>query len=344
MEQVILLLHFREEDYGRRFLRFINGKKHPQIHTELVTDREKALRRVGKATDRLVIVTDDETMEEDGKRELILLTGEQNRKEKKIFQYQCAEKIYDELTALLGIEKKMPERVEPEQGEGVVILFSPEGIPLTELAVLMSQYLGKQGRCLYICLSGFPIYYAGEFQKEPDYQTPGIGELMLCPAEEMLHDKLQQLVRTFGSAEMLPPFSHYKDMLDCTADDWKLFLERIRKEGRYDSVIVEMGTLFESMTDLLEFADRLFVVGREDAFGKLRTEAFRRYCRMEKKDSIVAMAECVPMPEEAEEWRKNLFLQPLSEWAENSQLMGKIRNLLENRKEEEDVCLWEDFE
>ena len=93
MEQVILLLHFREEDYGRRFLRFINGKKHPQIHTELVTDREKVLRRVGKATDRLVIVTDDETMEEDGKRELCLFTGAQNRKDIKIFHYQSAEKM-----------------------------------------------------------------------------------------------------------------------------------------------------------------------------------------------------------------------------------------------------------
>ena len=343
MEQIILLLYFREENYGRRFLRFLNGKKNPQIRPELVTERDGVLRRVGTTSDRLVVVTDDDTICEDGKREVVLLTGEQNRKEKKIFQYQCADGIYTELAALLGVEKKPQEQMGGERGQGIVMFFSPGEAPVTELAVLESQYLGLQGRCLYISLSGFPVYYSEEFQKEPDYQVPGLGELMLCPAEEMFAQKLQQLVQPFGRAEMLAPFSHYKELFDCTAEDWSLLLRRLRKEGGYDSVIVETGALFDSLLDLLNLSDRLFIVCGEDTFGKVRTEGFRHYCQMEKKDELLSRAEFVSEPEDIEEWRKSLSLQPLSEWAGNSQMMGKMKKLLENREEGEDVCLWEDF-
>ena len=342
MEQIILLLYFQEEDYGRRFLRFINGKKNPRIHAELVTKKEGVLRRVSTVSDRLVVVTDDDTICEDEKREVVLLTGEQNRREKKIFQYQSAENIYKELTALFGIEENFSEQV--ESGQGIVMFFSPEGVPVTELAVLMSQYLGCQGRCLYISLSGFPVYYGEEFQKEPDYEVLGLGELLVCPAEELFAEQLRQLVHPFGSAEMLAPFSHYKDMLDCTAEDWQIFFRRLQKEGDYDSVIVETGALFETLSDLLEMSDRLFLIGGGDAFGKVRTEGFRHYCRMEKKETLLSLAEFVLMPDEVGEWRKSLSLQPLSEWAANSQVMGKMKNLLERRKEEDDVCLWDDFE
>ena len=342
MEEVTLLLFFREAAYGRRFLRFLSGKKNPRIHPELVTKKEMLLLRVGTPSRRLVVVTDDETVCEDGKREVVLLAGEQNRRQKKIFQFQCAEGIYEQLLALLGIEKGQMKKAEEEKQE-VIMLFSPEGIPLTELAVLMSQYLARQGRCLYVSLSGFPVYYAGEFQKEPDFQVPGLGEMMLCPAQEIFAGKLQQLVKTFGRADMLAPFSHFKDLLDCTKEDWRLFLKRLREVGGYEFVVVETGQLFENLMDLLEMGDRILIVYREDDFGKVRTDVFRHYCRMEKRDWLLEQATYVQMPEKIEEWRKNQGWQSLSEWADNSQLMGGIKDLLQNRKEEEDVCLWEDF-
>ena len=65
---------------------------------------------------------------------------------------------------------------------------------------------------------------------------------------------------------------------------------------------------------------------------------------MENKETLLSLAEFIQIPEEVQKWRKFLVLQPLSEWAENRQVMGKMQNLLESRKEDDDVCLWEDFE
>ncbi len=341
MEQITIILFFREEGYARRFLRFLSAKKTPGIHVELVTEKERVTRRVGMPSNRLIVLTDDESICEDEKKEVVLLTGEQNRKEKKIFQYQSAENIYRELISLLGVKEEYAEEIGGKNG--IITFFSPDAVSTTEISVLMAQYLGGQGRCLYICLSGFPVYYGGEFQKTPDYKMPGLGELLLCPSEEIFVSKLTQLRKSFGSADMLPPFTHYKDLLDCTLKEWKLFLERLQNEGKYDSVIIEIGLLFENLFELLELSDRLFLLEREDDFGKVRMERFRYSCLKEKKDSLFSRAEIIPVPEEMEAWRKELGQQTLSEWMANRQVMAKMKNYLEAGKEEH-VYTWEDYE
>ncbi len=341
MEDIRILLYLDEEAYGQRFLRFLSGKKDPRIHPELVTEKDMLLRRVGISSQRIVVLTDDESVYEDGKREVILLAGEQDGPKKKIFQYQRAEKIYEQLLALLHMEKAVSR--EDAAKEGVIMLFSPDGGDRTETAVLLSQYLGKQGKCLYISLSGFPVYYGSEYEKEPSFLTPGLGELLLCPGQEFLADKLSHFVQPFGSADMLAPLPHYKDLLDCSIEDWRHLLDWLRNEGGYDSVVVEVGQLFETLLDLLELGDRILIFNGKDAIGKVRGKVFCHYCQMEQRNSLLERAEFIPIPEEAEEWRQSLSMQTLSEWASNNRIMGQMKDLLEGRREEEDVCMWEDL-
>ncbi len=340
MEDIRILLYLEEEAYGQRFLRFLSGKKDPRIHPELVTEKDMLLRRVGTSSQRIVVLTDDESVYEDGKREVILLAGEQDGPKKKIFQYQRAEKIYEQLLALLHMKKEVSQEAE---GEGVIMLFSPDGGDRTETAVLLSQYLGKKGKCLYISLSGFPVYYGSEYEKEPSFLTPGLGELLLCPGQEFLADKLGRFVQPFGSADMLAPLPHYKDLLDCSIEDWRHLLDWLRNEGGYDSVVVEVGQLFETLLDLLELGDRILIFNGEDAIGKVRGKVFCHYCQMEQRNSLLERAEFIPVPEEAEEWRQSLSMQTLSEWASNNRIMAQMKDLLEGRREEEDVCMWEDL-
>ena len=41
MEEIILLLYLREEEYGKRLLRFLTGKRNPGVFPELVTKRSR---------------------------------------------------------------------------------------------------------------------------------------------------------------------------------------------------------------------------------------------------------------------------------------------------------------
>ena len=69
MENVILLLYLKDAEYGKRFLRFLVGKKNPHLHPELVTAADKIKMRVGMESEELVVLTDDMGVKEDEKRQ-----------------------------------------------------------------------------------------------------------------------------------------------------------------------------------------------------------------------------------------------------------------------------------
>lgn len=345
MQGAYLLLHFEEEAYGRRFLRFLSGKKHAFLHPELVTDRHQLAGRIRLSSEKTVILTDSVDVYEDEGERAILLAGEQNRNQQKIFQYQSAEAIYEELLIQTGLQT-LAQRFVPEQDEksGVLLLFSLDGCGVTATAVMLSQYLGKRGKCLYLSLSGFPVYYSGEFVKEPDFLKPGLADLLFCSGEEAFASRLPSAIQEFGNADLLSPPPHFKDLFDCSKDDWRQLFERLQCQGGYDSVVIEIGQLFESVMDLLDLGEKVMIFSQNNAFGKVRREVFRQYCRMEGRDSLLDRVQFHVPPEAVTEWESGLPQQSLTEWSANSPIMQEMESLCtEDREEEEHVCIWEDF-
>lgn len=349
MQKILLLLYFEEEGYGRRLLRFLSAKKHPYLHPELVTDREQLVKREESSSQKTVILTDEANVYEDGKERTILLTGEQDRSEKKIFQYQSAEAIYEELLGQLDIAEAMKSMAQQSAGDrkeesGIILLFSLDGCGVTATAVMLSQYLGKRGKSLYISLSGFPVYYSGEFTKKPDFQKKGLGELLFCSGEDAFAVRLNSSVQKFGNADLLAPPAHFKDIADCSGEDWRRLLERLQKKGGYDFVVIEMDQLFESVLELLELGEKIMVFSRDNAFGKVRKEVFRRYCRMEGRETLLARTQFLCPPGSAGEWESGLTQQSVAEWSENSPVMREMELLWRDEgREEENVCILEDF-
>lgn len=112
---------------------------------------------------------------------------------------------------------------------------------------------------------------------------------------------------------MLTPFAHYKDLLDCGIEDLKKLFERLLTIGEYDSLVVEMGALSESLMEFMVCADRLFVVDKRDGFGDVRKKVFLHYCEMEKKNDLLALAEFIPEGRDTKLAGKSLH-SPLVEW------------------------------
>lgn len=55
--------------------------------------------------------------------------------------------------------------------------------------------------------------------------------------------------------------------------------------GEYDSLVVEMGALSESLMEFMVCADRLFVVDKRDGFGDVRKKVFCIIVRWRKRMS-----------------------------------------------------------
>lgn len=346
MQNILLLLYFEEEAYGRRLLRFLSEKKNPFFRPELVTGRKQLTERENASSKKTIILTDQTKVYEGGKEKTILLTGEQDRGEKKIFQYQCAEAIYKELLDQLNIKSTAQQyAAERKEGSGVFLLFSLDGCGITATAVMLSQYLGQYRKCLYMSCSGFPVFYSDQFSKKPDFQKKGLDELLFCSGKEAFVSRLQSTVQKFGNADLLAPSAHFRDLFDCSGKDWSGLLEKIQKEGGYDSVVIEIDQLFESVMELFELGEHILVFSQNNAFGKVRREVFRRYCRMEGKEALLARVQFRDTPGAVGEWENGLAQQSVAEWSGNSPVMREMELLwTEERGEEENVCLLEDFD
>jgi len=343
VEEIILLLYLRDEEYGKRLLRFLSGKKNPGVYLELVTARKRVENRVGTEKQKVVILTDYQEIEEDEKRTVIYLCSEQNREKNRIFQYQKAEGIYQELVKLLSLENTESKEKEGGGKNGVYCVFSPEGMGSTLISVMLSQYLGNYGKCLYVSLSGFPLFYEEELKVEPNFSERGLGELLFSVEQEGFVELEQEIRQRFGNGYFISPMAHFKDTLDCRVSEWQLFLKRLQEECGYNSVVVEMGQIFEHTLDFLEQGDRVFILQGQGICGRIRSAVFRRYCQMENKEELEKKSQYIQFPWEIYEWEQEFSQQRVEEIVENQQKMAFVEQLMEQTGGEEDICIIEDF-
>lgn len=330
MEDVVLFLYLREEEYGRRLLRFFLNKKNPWLHPELITEKQHLVRRVSLREERLAVLTDDRTVQADEKVEIIYLSNEQDREQKKIFQYQKAEGIYQELLVLLELKQGETEkRGALKRAEGIFSVFSPGGRGTTCISVYLSQYLGSHGKCLYLSITGFPLYYSGEFQRQPEFQRKGLSELLFSLSGKGFSERVEEVKEIFGTAWMLPPPRHYKDILDCTPEEWRQFLTRLREECGYDSIVVELGQLMEYTFDYLELSDRIFLLEEEGMKGQMQSMVYENYCQMEKKAGGSKVKKII-LPPELSRWENNLIGQGVEEITENGQIMSMVEGWIQD--------------
>ena len=338
-----MLLYLRDVEYGKRLLRFLLQKKNPRIHPELVTAKNKMEFRVGADPERFVVLTDDPEIREDGKRKVILLSSQQNRMQKKIFQYQKAEGIYQELLWQLRLEPEehpVPvEKAETGVGDMVYAVFSPEAEEGTGMAVVLSQYMATKGKCLYLQMSGLPVYFAGSLDMKPDFGARGMGELLFLLRQESFAEQMQQCCRRLGKADMLPPMTHFKDLLDCRPEDWEYFLRRLKDDCGYDSVVVEMGMIYEFFLDIMEKADRILFLQSPGCVGHIRRAVFRRYCQTEGKDDLLSRIKYIRCTEDVSRITEGWDRLELSGLAEDRQRMEWMKKLLEGGDAEDDYIV-----
>lgn len=345
--EVILLIYVQEEVYGKRLLRYVLGKKNPYLHPELVTSSDMVTYRVGTETQKVVVLTDKEDIRAEGKKAVIHLTARQNVERNTIFRYQKAENIYKQLLLQLGMkEESNPDNLMKNAGQkrGIVFVLSPDAIGVTAMATLISQWLGQNGCCLYLNLTGFPIWFGESLCEEPDFQLSGVDELLFMSNREDFAEREKEIRRPMGQAFLLPPFHHYKDLLDSTKEDWHELFQRLQTDCGYDSIVVELGPLMEHTMDLLSLGNEIIFLSQKGLLGKVRFNVWKQYCRMEKKQELLYQTRRLLLPEEWQEWEEMILEHPLKEIAGNNQLMARVNELLEHDREgEEDVCLWEDF-
>lgn len=339
----ITLLIYVEEEYGKRLLRFLLGKRHPKLHPELITRYEMIKKRLEKEEEGLIVLTDDRNVYEEDVGKVILLGERQSKKERKIFQYQEAEKIYDELLGQIELEDMTgwEEMMVQEEEKGCYCLCSANRQKNMVMAGILSQYLAGKGKTLYLSLGEFPYYYDEMIQGKADFSRKGMGELIFLTDREKFKEREDRCRGKFGRANLLAPIPYYRDLLDCTAKDWQEIFRRLQEECDYDYLVVQMDELMECSMDVMAGCERVWFLYDDNALGERERDVFSHYCQMEKRENLLEKICWVEMPVAIHEWKERLERGELAEIADDEPLMSYMKQFL--RGVREDACFVEDI-
>lgn len=337
MKDVILLLYMQDEIYGKRLLRYLAGQKNPALHPELLTEKKEIDVRMTQEKGNVVLLTDDREAWDDKKR-IIRLSERKNVAENEIFIYQKASGIYEDLIKKLEIPGEEKEAVSLENSpKGIYVIFSPDG-GISTLSAAVSQYLGSFGKCLYINISGFPIYYGEQLSENPNFETKGLGELLFFVDREQFAQKEKEISIPFGTARMLAPAHHFKDISDSDAGDWEKMLMRLREDCSYDTVVIESSHLFESTLDLLELCDYPYFITKKGVCGEIKKKVFLHYLELEGKEKL--SEKCIFLENIcSEEENKIIESLKIEKLAKETEWMEKIKNWLSGGEEENDCVI-----
>lgn len=349
MERIDLLLCLEDERYGERLLAFFTGKKNPALHLELLTAGEILNAGISDQREHVVVLTDSRALQKDSRYRVILLSQMRGEESDSIYLYQKAENIYGELMDRLGGgQKKEREREDHEPDEekdgrsGVYFLFSPEG-GMGALAVCLSQYLGQFGTCLYLNLTGFPLFYGNELVEQPEFGRKGVAELLFSVRQNLFAEKEKEAAIPFGKARMLAPPAHFRDLLDSCTEDWKQMFERLQKECGYQTIVVEAGHLFDSTLEVMELCEHPYFITNDRTVGKLYDNVFEHYIRLEKREELHRRCiwTCDPF-ESGQKVRIFRYGITVDEIGEDPELMQTVRQwITQMEKEGENDCIIE---
>ncbi|MBQ7679605.1 MAG: hypothetical protein IJT34_07130 [Butyrivibrio sp.] len=210
-------------------------------------------------------------------------------------------------------------RIAEDSGTRRIALYSPvHGLGQTSLSLALAQLLGESGRRVLLLnlepcagwseptrITGLP----GPVWQEETAQKDEPGELLPEEQEtltELLYYaecsearfalRLQQIRRTFGAAEYIPPVRLPGQLREISAAQWQSLLRLIEREGGYDDLILDLSEAVSGLEELLSGADRILMLTGSDPVSERRTRAYERSLSLSGAESILLKTEKVTLP------------------------------------------------
>lgn len=305
-----LYLYLRDEEYGKRLVRYISGRRHPGLRAMRMTDREAFWESRGHSESKNEVwVTDDETGQAAdplGGKELILL-GTRNDPERGFVSVcQEARAIDQEITRFIGLDVKTEEEVKPLAG--VYAVYAPEGLPGVVACEVLAEEFSQYGSCLYVPLREFPVETSYSEEGSSVYMEEGdtgtgfhLGDVLFRIEEKSSFlSAVEKSGIHKGTYWELPGISHFRDLWDMSEQELHLFTERLGESG-YDYVVIGMDALREVFA-VAEASMYFYMVSTEEG-GQSVSQRWESYTSVEGKNELLMKTCFVTIPNGWERWR-----------------------------------------
>ena len=293
-----MILYVADEEYARRLLRYLSGRRRPGLQIERVTEREDFWQRrsLSAGDETLYWVTDDtEGCLRDPKETFhrALLAEDTDETVQQIGFCKGADVLHRELMRWMDISEA-PGVCEDAPPQGVYALFGPIGEEASLSAALLTQELAEYGACAYVNLSAFPHFY----MRGEGRENHRLGELFFRLECENYGELIREAKFPYGGAIRLPTVAHFRDLWDIDDRDRKRFFDRLHTDCHYPYVVVVFNDIREAMP-MVPYTTRFLFMMRETVEPPLAR--WNRYAATEGTDAM-SMVTPMTMPRGWEYW------------------------------------------
>ncbi|MDK2807276.1 MAG: hypothetical protein PWP24_5 [Clostridiales bacterium] len=313
-----------EMGYSMNLMEFLNQIEAFPYQLRVFTSMETLNAYLAEHSLDLLLIAEEALVALNGQaaiEERFLLSKEESSVEgmyPSIFKYQSAERILSSIQSCQedGRKgKKNGQTVDAVSCYGVVSANGGSG--KTTFSFLLSKYLAKQGRTLYISFEALGTSFLEESQggnlSDVIYYVKQRKNALLL--------KIQSLAVSFGEVDCIKPVLCYQDLEEITEADLEFLMEELYGTAIYQYIVFDFGVCDRRMFYLLEHCKEIYEVKRNQKSCFDKQEALKQLFHCKNKEVLYERMRSVIIPE-YEKFQNKRFWQEGNHEAEFCKLQG----------------------
>lgn len=279
MKKNVIAVCDTDAEYACNLAEYLNKKKKLPFQAEAFTDVKKLCKYAGESPPEILLISEsdvDSHVENLNNENMILLSKEREKEgedHKCVYKYQSADSIINEV---MEYYTKMPSAAVltmPVRKMAVIGVYSPVGrCGKTSFALTAGQILAENKSVLYVNMeeySGFEQIFGEEYERDLSDLLYAIRCKNINPLWNM-----ESMTAHAGKLEYLPPAASAEDIRDVQFGEWMQLFQMIRSKGKYDVLILDIGSSVDNLFGILDFCSRVYMPVLEDWISKCKMEQF----------------------------------------------------------------------
>lgn len=240
-------------------------QKRKRIHILIIDEKFLAGERMQIAAEQVFVLTKD-------------CCRDLQQEEKEVYKYQSADGILSQVFDFYFDKngENILRSVRKEKCRLVAVYSPIHRIGKTTFALTLAKGLAAKKKVLYLNMEEYPDI--GERFENTTAESYGrnLGDLVyfMKQEEKNFTMRLSNMVRKMEELDYISPIPMCRDLKEVASSDWKLLLEKILKESKYETIILDLSESVQGLYEILQMCEKIYMPILEDAISASKIHHF----------------------------------------------------------------------
>lgn len=297
MQHTLAILHM-DEEYAYSLMDFMNRHKEFGFKVYAFTNKELYVEFEKKQKVQVLLFDDSLSMDELHKRNAVsmyYLSELPNAKAiggcKSIFMYQSAINIIQAVNEYYTLDGNiLCYGTQAEQHHLIGICSATYSKTQCDLSVLIATDYANQGKTL---LLGFQPFFTKAMLNMGQGYELSEAIYLIKKGEANPSVKLNQLITSSTSFDVLVGVEHYSDITEMTSEEAIKFLETVTQLGVYQYIVMDLPMPGGAISLLLAQCEKIYEPAAKDSISEQMGKEFHRQLVLKEGESIMERIQVV---------------------------------------------------